>query len=335
MSDSRGRIVFTFFVSALVAGAALQASASPVGQLIAFAPGQRIRAADFNDNFAALRNAIDDDTNQIATLGQSIRSIQLTPGPQGAQGPAGPQGIQGAAGPRGDTGAQGPAGGQGLQGIQGPAGPAGPQGAVGPAGSQGIQGPAGPVGPAGPQGDTGATGAQGAAGPQGATGPSGAGAVILRSRNGLYCSDGSSPGSSVATFNQNSGLGYIPVDPDEIAGKPYTLSATAQVFNYSTGTAVAPSTPGTVSLTVRWYFQPVTGTQVTVDEQTFVVTVSDANVIKLSITGTAPQIPSFANGVAAPRYLFAVLVVSSSTTTFGSSVELGGTARITLGTPPS
>ena len=52
-------------------------------------------------------------------------------------GPAGPPGASGAAGPAG---------------AQGPAGPSGPPGASGPASAPGASGPAGPQGPAGPSG---------------------------------------------------------------------------------------------------------------------------------------------------------------------------------------
>ena len=56
---------------------------------------------------------------------EAIRTIELTPGPQGEQGI---QGIQGEVGPQGEQGVQGPEGPQGEQGIQGEQGPAGVDG---------------------------------------------------------------------------------------------------------------------------------------------------------------------------------------------------------------
>lgn len=62
---------------------------------------------------------------QIADLQSQIDTIELTPGPEGPQGPPGPQGPQGDPGPAGPQGAPGPQGPQGFQGDQGPQGPAG------------------------------------------------------------------------------------------------------------------------------------------------------------------------------------------------------------------
>lgn len=99
----------------------------------------------------------------------SIRTIELTPGP------AGPKGDQGEQGPKGDTGEIGPKGEQGIQGPKGEQGPAGKDGADGaaftydmfteeqlealrgPKGIQGEQGPKGDTGEQGPKGDKGDT----------------------------------------------------------------------------------------------------------------------------------------------------------------------------------
>lgn len=126
-----------------------------------------------------------------ADLAQSIRDIELTPGPEGPAGPAGPQGVSGLDGTPGDEGRQGPSGMPGPQGIQGPAGadgapgpqgdmgPRGPKGDAGdvgprgPEGATGLQGAKGETGPRGPQGEVGATGPQGAVGPAGPAGPIG------------------------------------------------------------------------------------------------------------------------------------------------------------------
>ena len=65
---------------------------------------------------------------------QKVEMVELTPGPQGEQGPQGIPGPQGPQGERGIDGAQGP------QGEQGPEGPQGPQGEAGPVGPQGPKG---------------------------------------------------------------------------------------------------------------------------------------------------------------------------------------------------
>jgi hypothetical protein len=119
-------------------------------------------------------------------LQSQINTIELTPGPQGADGQdglscwdlngdsvfdpstedidgdgiastldcRGPQGEQGSQGPQGETGPQGSQGEQGLQGPQGETGPQGPQGETGPQGPQGETGPMGPEGPEGPPGSS-------------------------------------------------------------------------------------------------------------------------------------------------------------------------------------
>jgi hypothetical protein len=112
----------------------------------------------------------------LLELEGQIATIELTPGPQGAQGPVGAtgaQGPQGEQGPDGATGAQGPQGEQGpvgATGAQGPQGEQGPVGATGAQGPQGEQGPVGATGPQGPQGEQGPVGATGAQGPQGEPG---------------------------------------------------------------------------------------------------------------------------------------------------------------------
>lgn len=89
-----------------------------------FQDGSVIEAEQFNENFDALKNAID--------------SIQ-----GGDQGPAGPQGEPGPEGPRGPAGVQGEAGPIGPQGPAGTQGETGPAGSPGPAGLRGERGPAG------------------------------------------------------------------------------------------------------------------------------------------------------------------------------------------------
>lgn len=115
-------------------------------------------------------NPLDNLQNQVDGLQQQINTIELTPGPEGPQGPEGPAGPQGDPGPEGPQGEAGPAGPQGEVGPAGPQGDAGPQGEVGP---QGETGPQGEVGPAGPQGDVGPQGPQGELGPQGPQGDAG------------------------------------------------------------------------------------------------------------------------------------------------------------------
>jgi hypothetical protein len=91
----------------------------------------------------------------------------MTPGPQGIQGPQGPQGINGTPGA---TGLQGVNGTPGWQGVNGTPGIQGIQGIQGP---QGINGTPGADGAKGDKGDTGAAGATGAQGPQGVNGTPG------------------------------------------------------------------------------------------------------------------------------------------------------------------
>ena len=64
-------------------------------------------------------------------VNQEIRTIELTPGPQGEQGPKGD---------KGDTGPQGPKGDQGIQGIQGEKGETGEPGTPGEKGDKGDTG---------------------------------------------------------------------------------------------------------------------------------------------------------------------------------------------------
>lgn len=91
---------------------------------------------------------------------ESIRTIELTPGPKGDKGDTGAQGPQGLQGLKGDTGETGP---KGEKGDTGPVGPQGPQG------PKGDQGDIGPIGLTGPKGDTGAKGDKGDKGNDGIT----------------------------------------------------------------------------------------------------------------------------------------------------------------------
>lgn len=75
------------------------------------------------DKFEKLELDVPDNIATIEMVEQKIAEIELTPGPQGAQGEMGPQGPQGS---------------QGEQGPQGEVGPMGPQGEQGPAGKDGI-----------------------------------------------------------------------------------------------------------------------------------------------------------------------------------------------------
>lgn len=159
-------------------------------------------------------NNISVDLTGVATeeyVDEKIKTIELTPGPQGPQGepgkdgqdgkdgergPQGEQGPRGYQGPQGEPGAQGPQGERGLQGLTGPVGPQGLQGEPGPQGPkgadgtmtfsdlteeqkeslrgpQGIQGEQGPQGEPGKDGQDGAPGEQGPAGPEGPQGPQG------------------------------------------------------------------------------------------------------------------------------------------------------------------
>lgn len=73
--------------------------------------GQPARAAEVNENFNALEEAINQNTTAIS-------QIPVGPeGPEGPQGPMGPPGPQGVQGPQGEAGPQGPEGPQGAPGA--------------------------------------------------------------------------------------------------------------------------------------------------------------------------------------------------------------------------
>ena len=119
-----------------------------------------------------LENKPSIDTSQFATK-EELKTISLTPGPKGEQGPIGPKGADGERGPHGATGETGPRGADGLQGPQGIQGERGRDGQRGERGEQGPIGQTGPAGPPGPKGDRGETGERGAAGADGIQGPPG------------------------------------------------------------------------------------------------------------------------------------------------------------------
>ncbi len=157
-----------------------------------FQAGQLARAAEVNDNFATLEQAIQqlENSTNLAWMGiwqngvsyavddlvqfqgSVYLAVQATTGLEdptdgafwalfaaaGADGATGPQGPAGAQGPTGDTGPQGLQGVQGPQGLQGAIGPIGPQGPQGTQGMQGLQGDSGPQGPEGPPGPVAAIG---------------------------------------------------------------------------------------------------------------------------------------------------------------------------------
>lgn len=118
------------------------------------------------NRLASLEARPEIDTSQFATK-EELKTISLTPGPQGPpgeRGETGERGPQGEVGPRGADGAQGPQGIQGERGQDGQRGPKGDIGPIGPQGLKGEQGPAGLPGPVGPQGPIGLTGPRGADG---------------------------------------------------------------------------------------------------------------------------------------------------------------------------
>ena len=142
--------------------------AAPITIPNQFHSGTTAVAAEVNENFSTLTDAINEQAIQITDL--------ATSGLQGPEGPAGPQGPQGISGFAGETGPQGLQGIQGIDGATGPQGPQGTPGVDGATGPQGPQGTPGLVGETGPQGLQGIPGIDGAAGPQGiggAIGPQG------------------------------------------------------------------------------------------------------------------------------------------------------------------
>ena len=185
-----------------------------------------VEGATYDDSgivqrLAALEAKPEIDTSLFATK-EELRTISLTPGPQGPPGergeigPQGPQGVQGLTGSigpqgiqgeRGQDGQPGPRGEQGLTGQPGPKGdigPIGPQGLQGERGQDGQTGPRGERGERGEQGPIGQTGPAGPQGPIGLTGPKGADGVgipqkLTLSGNTLILSDG---GGSVTLPSQ-------------------------------------------------------------------------------------------------------------------------------------
>ena len=103
------------------------------------------RVRELDGETAGIRELLQQNTLQVTQIlsrfGTEIQdrlsTIELTPGPQGADGR---DGEDGEAGPQGLPGPRGP------QGLRGPRGHAGPKGARGPRGVQGATGPTGPAG---------------------------------------------------------------------------------------------------------------------------------------------------------------------------------------------
>ena len=148
---------------------------------------------------AALEAKPEIDTSLFATK-EELRTISLTPGPQGPpgeRGPIGPQGLTGERGPIGDAGPKGADGLQGPIGPQGLQGERGRDGEPGPRGERGEQGPAGLPGPVGPQGPIGLTG------PKGENGRDGVGIPQRISINGNIVSLSDGGGSIILPANAN------------------------------------------------------------------------------------------------------------------------------------
>lgn len=114
----------------------------------------------------ALESKPEPDLSAYATK-EELKSISLTPGPQGAPGKDGERGLQGLPGRDGAKGEQGEPGRDGRDGERGP------QGAPGRDGRNGEQGPAGEPGAKGERGEPGPRGADGAQGPRGEQGERG------------------------------------------------------------------------------------------------------------------------------------------------------------------
>jgi hypothetical protein len=231
------------FVLTVIALGVTHVAAAQVELPHAFEAGQPARAAEVNDNFTAIEDAVNTaaaaielNAADIAALADQV-GLEWQGGWQdgveyerldlvsyegstwvAAQDTTGAEAPDNAAfwslfaaageqGPEGAQGPQGPAGPQGSQGIQGIQGPDGAQGDVG---SQGLMGPPGPEGVAGPAGPEGPPGAQGETGAEGPQGPPGSGfGTFVRSNGetvGYFLSAVlSSPSSSNAPliFNTN------------------------------------------------------------------------------------------------------------------------------------
>jgi hypothetical protein len=168
-----------------------------------FEAGQPARAADVNENFTAVEEAVngvmssvDLQATEIAALKDAVAltwrgdwqdgteysrldlvhfegsTYVATGDTSGTESPA-DTALWALLAAGGETGAEGPQGPQGPEGPQGPQGIEGPQGAMGPQGPIGLTGPAGPAGPVGAEGPQGSQGPQGEQGPEGPQGPPG------------------------------------------------------------------------------------------------------------------------------------------------------------------
>lgn len=223
-----------------------------------------------------------------AYVDDAISAIELTPGPQGEQGPIGPQGPAGEVGPKGETGEQGPAGEdyilteedkQEIAGMVEVSGGAdltnyytktevdeaiavieltpGPQGPKGDQGEQGLTGPEGPQGPKGDKGDQGEIGPQGIQGEQGVQG--------LQGIQGIQGEQGpkgdkGDKGDTGATGPQGpegpagkDGSDYILTDADkqQIAGMVVIPAPDVDLSNYYTKSeteALIPNTSGFITM---------------------------------------------------------------------------------------
>lgn len=204
----------------LIGVVALAGSATAIAQVEiphSFEAGQPARAADVNENFTAIEDAVNQAITAIDLQEIDIAALTDVAGLdwQGAwqdgieyqrldlvhfeggtyvatQDTTGTQtpddldfwSLFAAAGLPGETGAEGPQGPAGPQGIQGAPGIEGPQGATGPQGLVGPPGPTGATGSEGPQGLQGPPGPQGEQGPEGPVGPAGTGSGAFVHSNG-------------------------------------------------------------------------------------------------------------------------------------------------------
>ena len=105
-------------LSALVAGALIShvAYSGDVPVLNEFKDSTAAKAAEVNDNFTKIRDAVNTNNGRLGTLESTVGNLPV--GATGPAGPAGPQGVAGPAGPQGAVGSQGIAGATGPAGAQ-------------------------------------------------------------------------------------------------------------------------------------------------------------------------------------------------------------------------
>lgn len=183
--------------------------------------------------------------------------------------------------------------------------------------------------PAGPQGLTGPQGPQGVPGPQGPAGASGR--LRLRGRFSFY--DGWTAETWLASTELRpfASSGLWNADPAEVAGRPFVLRVSAQPLAGST--AATPQIGGDLVVRLDWVFVGPTGARTASQTERLTVTARTSAPTRATLTGTAPAVPDFGNGVTQADECYLRLVLESKTLVLGSDASLRGAVDVVI-TPP-